>query len=198
VASDPPRSARFDAPWDGTLRIATAAVFLALAGAAALLLATGQHLAAIHPGWAIRLVPLAFLAVPILLAWAAAQGAPRGFLVDDDAVRVERRSGPLAIPLASIRHLRVLDPPVAFRREGGIGGFLGHVGEYRDPLLGRVRLLATRSDRQVLLETEAGAYVLTPASPERFVAEVRARLGRAEVVTPARETPPGGRGSASA
>lgn len=168
---------RFDAPWDWGLKLATGLVF-AVTGAIAVLLAwAGMRMSAVHASTIVGLVPVIFLLLPILLLWAAWLEAPRAFTVDDAAIRVERPSGTVAIPLADVREVRELPPRIFFRREGGLGGFFGYSGNFYSTELGRVRLHATRSDGRVLLVTGEGPVVLTPEAPERFVEEVRARLG---------------------
>ena len=168
---------RFDAPWDSGLKLATGLVF-AVTGSITLLLAwTSLRMSEVSASTIVGLVPLVFLSMPLLLLWAAWLEAPRAFTLDDAAIRVERRSGPVIIPLSGLRDVRELEPRIFFRREGGLGGFFGYSGNFHSEALGRVRLYATRSDCRVLLVTDQGPVVLTPGDPARFVEEVRARLG---------------------
>ncbi len=163
---------RFDAPWDFGLKALTVfvlvAIALPLAGSAA---TTIRGIPAI-----VLVVP--FLTAPALILLAGFFGAPRAYTLDGTALTIELRSGRVTIPLSSIREVRALEPRETLQRVDGVGGFFGYWGDYRNPALGRVKLYATRSDGRVLLRADGGNYVVTPATPDRFVAEIRARVGR--------------------
>jgi hypothetical protein len=172
----------FDAPWDAGLKSITAGVLtvcaLAVLGAVAVGVRVASPAAGTAGGIALSVV-VGVLPFPALLVlFAAFREAPRGFALGPDGVVVERRSHPVSIPFTSIRDVRMLDPQVFLRRVGGVGGFFGYFGLYQGDGLGSVSLYATRSDARVLLATDSGPVVITPAEPERFVAELRGRLGR--------------------
>lgn len=170
---------RFDSPWDGGVKIVTAMTFVIVGGAAVLLLTTlGRVLHTRYPHPAMRFVPLVFAFVPVALLFAAALDAPRGLSLGDTALRIERRAGPVSIPLSTIREVRELPPGTRFWRLVGSGGFLGHFGTFRNSDLGSVRMYATRSDGRVLVATDDRKYVVTPANPAEFLAEVRGRMER--------------------
>jgi hypothetical protein len=131
--------------------------------------------------------PLAAAAalVPLLVGGALARVwalAPRSASVTGDAVRIERRwASPRDIPLASVRTVERLAPPSCgrwWKVNGTAGAFGVAYGTFRSKALGRFQLYAWRPDNCVLLETSEGRVVLTPDDPERFAAEVRARIGR--------------------
>jgi hypothetical protein len=173
---------RFEAPWDGGIRWITAgttlAVVLACAGAAAV----GSGIAAPFagtPGGTVLTVALSLVPIPALLILYAAIGeAPRAFTVGPTAVTIERRAGPVSIPLSSIREVSMLGPGVSMRRMSGSGGLFGWYGLFEGKGIGNVRLYATRDTGRVLLATDAGfPVVVTPGDPESFVTEVRRRLG---------------------
>ena len=170
-----PAPVHFDAPRDGGVRLVTGLTYAILAAVAGGLAWAGWSLRAEHGNPVLAAVPLLFLVVPGLLLYAASLGAPRGYVVDDRAVRIERRAGPVTIPLADVADARRIEPPARFARIGGSGGFLGYFGEFRNPNLGPVRMYASRGDGQVLLVTGGGRVVVTPADPDAFVAEVRGR-----------------------
>jgi hypothetical protein len=172
----------FDAPWDAGLKGITAGVLLvcalAIAGAVAVGVRVASPAAGTAGGIALSVV-IGVLPFPaMLILFAAFREAPRGYAVGPGGVTVERRAHVVTIPFVSIREVAMLDPKVFLRRVGGVGGFFGYFGLYQAEGLGRVSLYATRSDARVLLATDSGSVVVTPAEPERFVAAVRARLGR--------------------
>ncbi len=106
--------------------------------------------------------------------------APVAAVVDGDAIRVERRwAGPVEIPLSTIHGAEVLPSQRGLRWWRTAGTDLGDVryGRFASRELGEFRLWAWRRDPYVLLETDAGRVVLTPDDPERFVDEVRRRIG---------------------
>jgi hypothetical protein len=172
----------YDAPWDGGVRLVTGMVLVVvtLLGIA-LVVGLGRDLSARYDHPVVALVPVVFLLVPLLLLWAARTAAPLGYSIDGVSVVIERRAGPLAIPIPSIREVRELDPHCFLRRVGGSGGFFGYYGEFKHPDLGQVKLHATRSDGRVLLSTDGGTYVLTPATPSRFVDDLRSRLACGQI-----------------
>jgi hypothetical protein len=113
-------------------------------------------------------------------AWAAWREAPRSARVERDAVIVVLGSGPVEIPLASIREAEIL-PPGALdgaRRVHGLSMGELRSGRFRSQPLGSFQLYAWRRGPAVLLETAGGRIVLTPDEPEAFVEAVRARLRR--------------------
>jgi hypothetical protein len=167
----------YGAPWDGGVRLVTGMVLVVVTVLAiALVVGLGRGLSAQYDHPVVALLPMVFLVVPLLLLWAARAEAPLGYSIDGASVVIERRAGPLAIPIPSIREVRELDPWVFLRRAGGSGGYFGYYGECKHPDLGQVKLYATRSDGRVLLSTDGGIYVLTPATPSRFVDDLRSRV----------------------
>ena len=84
----------------------------------------------------------------------------------------------MALPLPEIRSAEVLAPQSGRRWWRTNGTAMGAVryGRFASRELGPFRLYAWRYGPYVLLETAAGRVVLTPDDPERFVAELRAKL----------------------
>lgn len=170
---------RFACPWDRALKASTSVVLF-------LLLAAGTALALLpwlHAGDS-RAVPFlhAFPALAVGLATATWLLAPRAVTVAPGAVRIERRALPVVIPMASIRAVQVL-PPEALRgvlRTFGCSGLFGHFGRFWSRQLGAFRMYCTSTRGLVLLETDRGRVVISPAPAEAFVDAVRAlREGRA-------------------
>ncbi len=168
---------RYEAPRGGDVKILTAATVFIMGSAAVLVVGGfGQTLYAKYNNPAVMLVPLVFLVTPVLLLFALRGEAPTGYTLDDNAVHIERRCGAVTLPLSAIREVRELPPQVTFMRIGGSGGWYGYYGEFKNRELGQVTMYATRSDGMVLLATDGRNYVITPASPAAFVADLEARL----------------------
>jgi hypothetical protein len=168
---------RYDAPRGGDVKVLTVATIFIVGSAAVLVVGGfGQTLYAKYNNPAVMLVPLVFLVTPILILVALRGEAPTGYTIDDNAVHIERRCGAVTIPLSAIREVRELPPQVYFMRIGGSGGWYGYYGEFKSRDLGQVTMYATRSDDRVLLATDGRTYVITPASPAAFVADVQSRL----------------------
>jgi hypothetical protein len=125
----------------------------------------------------VALVPAAIGGILLAsMAWS-----PVGAFVSPDAVVVQRRwVGSLELPLAEIGSARAL-PPEAMRgarRTAGVALPGVAYGRFRSDALGDFQLYAWRRGPAVLLETAGGKVVLTPEEPERFAAEVGARVER--------------------
>ena len=168
---------RHEAPRDGTVKFLTGATIFILGSAAVLLVAGfGQDLYARFRHPAVFVVPLVFLVTPVIVLFAVSAEAPVAYTVGDDTLRIERRAGTVSIPISSIREVRVLPAQVTFWRVGGSGGWLGFYGEFKNPELGQVTMYATRTEDRVLVVTDGRSYVVTPASPEAFAADLESRL----------------------
>lgn len=174
------RSESFDAPWDDGLRQLTLLSSAGVLGASALVawMAFTQPLTDGTRGL-VLVSALPGVAIFVL----SALYAPRGYDVSDDAVRVRRWAGVLVIPMGAVQGIERLSSSAAIDdavRTLGVGGLFGYFGRFRGRTLGAFRMYATRSSGLVLLRTTTGRIVLTPGSPERFVAAVeRARAPRA-------------------
>lgn len=168
---------RYKAPLDGSVKFITGAGIVALGGVAVTLVAgLGQSLYAKYSNPVVLFVPLVFLIVPVIILIALGQEAPTGYAIDDDAVRIERRAGAVAIPISTVREVHELPSQAWFTRIGGSGGWLGFYGEFKNRDLGQVTMYATRVTDRVLVATDGRKYVITPESPTAFVADLRARL----------------------
>ena len=168
---------RYEAPRGGDVKVLTAAtVFIVGSAAVVAVGGFGQTLYAKYNNPAVMLVPLVFLVTPVIVAFALRGEAPTGYTLDDNVVRIERRAGAFTIPLSAIREVREIPPQVTFIRIGGSGGWYGYYGEFKSRDLGQVTMYATRSDDRVFLATDGRNYVITPASPSAFVADLEARL----------------------
>jgi hypothetical protein len=160
---------RFDAPWDGTLKLSTG-LFLVLMLGMALGLAAFDIRLGPEPEafrWGLLIGP-AIVAIVIPGAWVL---APRGYTIGGGELTVNRPIFPVRIPLATIRGVTLVDRKQAgaFVKVAGAAGLFGHYGRFYSSALGAFRLYATRRDQLVVVDTDAGRFVLTPATPERFV-----------------------------
>jgi hypothetical protein len=119
------------------------------------------------------------LVVPAI--WAL---APRGYTISGGELTVSRPIFPVRIPLATVRSVALLGQAEAgtFLKVGGAAGLFGHYGRFYSRPLGNFRLYATRRDHLVTIDTEAGRYVISPATPERFVDTLRGAAPAAAVV----------------
>jgi len=184
---------RFDAPWDGALKLSTG-LFLALMLGMALGFAAFDVRLSPDEGafrWGLLVAPV-IVALVIPGVWVL---APRGYTIEGGELTVNRPLFPVRVPLASIRAVRLVarKQAGAFVKVAGAAGLFGHYGRFYSSALGSFRLYATRRDRLVVIDTDGGRFVVTPASPERFVEA----LGRAAPRTgtapePLRAGPPGG------
>lgn len=174
---------RFAAPWDRTLRLATwiaSAVLVVVALAIARLAATSGDAGATAFGGVVA----ALVVLVLVLTWAF---SPTGYVLDGDAVRIERRArAPLEIPLASIRAAGPLPDGAVLKalRLGGSGGLFGWYGRHWTRTLGELRIHATRRTGLVQLDTAAARWVLTPEPADRFLEAVLARA-KGAVLAPA-------------
>jgi hypothetical protein len=101
----------------------------------------------------------------IAFAWLS---APRALRLEGMQVVVERRSGPIRFATSKAEALGA-DRLHGSVRTFGVAGLFGSFGSYRNATLGSYRKFATRSSGYVLLTTERGPVVVTPADPDAFL-----------------------------
>ena len=172
--------ALFSAPWDQKLTLLT------VAGSALLLLgatvAIWIALAMLPPG-AGRILILAGGVLSLAAFVLGALLAPRGYTVSGDRLTIDRLLGSVEIPLATIRSAEILEAGrlAGSLRTLGSGGLFGYYGRFRNQVLGRYRMYATRGDGYVLVRASQ-SFVLTPDSPGRFIAAIE--RGRAATIRP--------------
>jgi hypothetical protein len=156
---------RFGAPWDRSLLLSTVFLLAVLLLGAVALFSTAALIE--REGIAVAVALAA--GGSAVAAWAF---APCGFEIGGGALRILRNGWRgTEIPLGEVRSAAVVAPD-ALRgavRVVGVGGLFGSYGLFRSPLLGPVRLDATRSEGLVLVRTARRAHVLTPDRPGEFV-----------------------------
>jgi len=168
-------TALFSAPWDQRLTVLTVACStLMLLGAA---VAIWASLAIVPPG-AGRVVTLAAGVLSLAALAFGALLAPRGYIVSDDALTIDRLLRPVRIPLATIQSVEIIpaERVSGSLRTLGSGGLFGYYGRFRNQALGRFRMYATRGDGYVLVRA-GQSYVLTPDAPARFVETINRSRG---------------------
>jgi hypothetical protein len=124
---------------------------------------------------AVALVPLV-AAGAYGVSWAY---APCAISVGESAITIERRwASPVEIALPEILGFERLDPRTFRpRRIAGVAAPGFSYGRFRSDGLGDFRLHAWNRCGLVLLETRSGRVIVTPDDPERFLEELRGRLG---------------------
>ena len=104
--------------------------------------------------------------------------SPKAYRLTEDELLIERAVGPKKIKQSLIVSVEELQPSAMRRtwRVGGIGGVFCWHGWFTNKQLGDFYMSATRSDRRILLRTAKQRIVLTPDSPDEFVAVLSQRL----------------------
>jgi hypothetical protein len=159
--------AEFDARWEQKLVALTIVISLIMLGAAGLVtwlgLLRGQPMT-------LRLMLLSSAVIPFVAFVLGALLSPRGFVIRESDLVIERWAGPISIPLSSIQSVERLpaEKLSGSTRTLGSEGFFGYYGRFRNQKLGSYRMYATRSDGYVLVRADR-PYVLTPDFPDRFI-----------------------------
>ncbi len=157
----------FNTPWDQKLTALTILISAILLGATIVIswLALTREASA---SFRLFLTLNAIILLGVFVAGALL--APRGFALGGGSLRIKRSILPIEIPLASIRSVERLAPEglAGSTRTLGSGGFFGYYGRFRNRTLGDYRMYATRGEGYVLVRADC-PYVLTPASPDRFI-----------------------------
>ena len=99
------------------------------------------------------------------------------------SLTIDRLLGSVEIPLATIQSAEILEAGrlAGSLRTLGSGGLFGYYGRFRNQVLGRYRMYATRGDGYVLIRASQ-SFVLTPDSPGRFIEAID--RGRAAAILP--------------
>ena len=124
---------------------------------------------------------LLVLPLPFLCALWVIQGlAPRGFTLEPDGVRIERRW--LSRPIPYVLILGVDRAPRAIGGLGAVGlnALFGSQGPRWNRRTGWHYLAITNTADLVYLRTRGGLVVLSPSRPDEFVARVHQRLAKEE------------------
>lgn len=173
----------FAARWDAALRLSTILGSVAMLGAA-LVTAWLPSLSRGTAPPALRAAGLVTLGV-LVACWVL---APSAYAIIAGELRIQRRGArPIAIPLATIIEVSLVDELGPVVRVMGAGGLFGYFGRYRSRALGSVRMYATRRRDFVLVRTDAAVWLLTPEPRRAFVDALRADAPHVrEVAAPTR------------
>ena len=163
---------RFDAaPWATSLKVVSTFGTLVIAGAGVALLRSVPRETR---------VPFAetfgtlLSAVPLLILLGALLFVVKGYELEAGVLRVRRLLWSTPVPLDGLE--RAWHDPSAMRRSirlFGNGGLYSITGLFRNPALGRYRAFVTDPAKAVVLRFPARVVVLSPASPDAFVAHLR-------------------------
>jgi len=116
--------------------------------------------------------PLPFLGA----IWFAQGLAPAGYTLGDDALVIERRWMPRAIPYGAIRGVDRRPRPIGGALSLGFNSLFGSHGTRWNRRTGFHYLAIANTRDLVYLETPRGLVVLSPDQPDAFVAELHRRV----------------------
>jgi len=119
--------------------------------------------------------PLPFLGV----VWALQGLAPSGYTLEPRGIRLERRWLARRLPYSAIRSVDRTPRPIGGLLALGLNGLFGSHGLRWNPRVGLHYLAITNTRDLVYLETAGGVIAISPSEPDRFVAQLQARLVRA-------------------
>jgi Bacterial PH domain len=148
----------FTASYDGAAKIISAGLCLVLLAI----------IAATH-----SLVIAAPLVLIILVAYAY---SPRGYVLTDRSILVQRLAGPARIPLEDVREVRRATPD-DFRlsiRIWASGGAFGYYGLFSTATLGKSTWYVTNRDNRVVVITGSKTALFSPDDVNGFLNAIRA------------------------
>lgn len=128
--------------------------------------------------------------VPGAVILGALLAMVRGYALDRDELQVRRLLTTTRLPLALLR--AAWADPAACRdsiRVAGNGGLFSFTGWFRNPRLGRYRLLATDPRQGVVLQFQDRVVVISPAAPAAFLEHLRRLKPGLQDTPPAPESP---------
>ena len=106
--------------------------------------------------------------------------APKGYRIDETAIRVERPAGDVVIPLSRVVDVKPVDAFLGLSLKsfpGGNSGLFGLYGSFTRRDLGKYQMYARAATNAVLVQTQDGDIVLAPHPRDAFVAAVRDAIG---------------------
>lgn len=137
----------------------------------------GLHAAPLY--WVAAAVAVMMLVVTGFMVQVAVRGSRLAYRLDDHGLTIVWGRG-ITVPYGDIEGVQRVEGRPRVRRLVGtaVGGL--NVGRFHVEGVGSVRLYGGRlQDRLVIVEAGSrGRFALTPDDPDRFVAELTARLPR--------------------
>jgi hypothetical protein len=156
------------ARWSASLRI-TSVLALALGWSTSTVLIAALSGYGVHSSlrYGISLIPALLVSLPALFL-------VRGYALSPTGLQVERPLWHFSVPLDGITEAR-LDPTVlrGAKRVFGIAGLFSYSCRCRSRSLGRFTLYGTDPSRSVVLFRPGRSVVVTPRSPDDFLAGLR-------------------------
>lgn len=136
----------------------------------------------LHPAplyWLTGATAVLMLVLSAFMLQVAVRGSRLEYRLDDDGLTIVWGRG-ITVPYGDIEEVRRMEGQPRVRRQVGtaVGGL--NVGRFHVEGVGSVRLYGGRV-RNHLVIVDAGSrgrFALTPDDPDRFVAELTARLSR--------------------
>lgn len=161
----------FGAPWGVALKAMTSffvVFFLAIVGVA---------FSRIGPVFLWARVALTL--VPLLVGMVSALFMVRGYSISGRVLSIQRLLWATKLDLTGAVSV-IIDPDAlgGSTRVFGNGGLFSFTGWYRNKKLGSYRAYVTDAKRAVVVRLRAKTIVVSPDDPQRFAAEISARLGQ--------------------
>ena len=159
------RENEFDAPWGRSLKLSTTTCLVVFAG----IILTGIL---VQPGregqWQFGMI-----VIPTALAVIPALFLIRGYRIEGNALVIKRLIWETKIDLSELQSIEI-DPKAMSGsvRLFGNGGLYCFAGIFRNKRLGTFRAFANDPKRAVVLQSTRRTIVITPDSPEDFVATI--------------------------
>ena len=105
---------------------------------------------------------------------------PRGYILNDIELVIDRKFKPITIPLMDITEARLFaDEELKWVfKLGGSEGFYGYFGLFWSKKLGKFKMYATRKKNLVMVRTAKMLYALSPEDTEDFLTTLKKLTGR--------------------
>jgi hypothetical protein len=118
---------------------------------------------------------LVFSAIAVLLILVSYAYSPRGYVLADRSISVERLAGEARIPLDDVREVRRATPDDLRRsiRLRGSGGLFGYYGLLSSPKLGKFKAYVTNRKNRVLVITGSKTALFSPDDVDGFLNAIR-------------------------
>lgn len=158
------------APWNAFLKGISITVTL-------LLLGICLSVAVFVPSQTLPPLRIGVIAAPLLILLAAALFVVRSYALRDGTLHVRRLLWTTRVAVGGLREASI-DPQAGAGslRLFGNGGLFSFSGWFRNARLGRYRAFVTDWQQAVVLRTDGGVVVLSPADPAGFVRDLQASL----------------------
>ena len=119
---------------------------------------------------------LVFSSVALLLILVSYAYSPRGYLLTDRSILVQRLAGQPRIALDDVREARRATPDDLRRsiRLRGSGGLFGYYGLFRSAKLGKFKAYVTNKNNRVVVITGSKTAVFSPDDVDGFLNAIRA------------------------